>query len=142
MAERHVVAALRAKYARLKGELAHYATDDPEATMLALSQVGSVLRMFAPEADLSTIRPVRPHTPRQGRWTRLALLILRCEGQPLTARQLARRVIGELGLDQRDPRTVSTIECSLHATLAALEGQGIERVSVRPKRWALARVAS
>ena len=137
MAVTHVVSALRRKYAELKGQLHHYPADDPEATMLAISQVGAVLRMFSPGLDLTAIRPKRPHTPRQGRWTRIAVCILRDERRPMTARELARQMIFEARLD---PKLVSTIECSLHVSLAALEGDGVARVCETPKRWAVASI--
>ncbi len=136
MAERHVVFALRRKYAELKGQLAHHRCDDPELVAHELGLVGAVLHMFAPDEDLTAVRPVRPYKADRGRWGRLAVSILRAEGRPMSARAVARRIMGVRGLD---PALVSTIECSLHATLAAWEGFGIERVSDEPKRWAAVR---
>jgi hypothetical protein len=138
MAEKHVVFALRHKYARLKGELASYATPDPEATMHAIAQVGAVLHMFKPDEDLSAIKPVRPCKGKgfRGRWTRPALAFLRSRRRPMTARELARLVMTEQGLDVRDTLLITSVETSLHQSLERLEGHGLTRVSNEPKRWA------
>jgi hypothetical protein len=137
MAERHVVFALRAKYARLKGALEHYRGDDPEPLETAKHQVGAVLLMFNPSEDLEAVRAVRPCSHRRGRWSRLAMDMLRHANGPLTAQELTRRIMAEVGLDQTDAAQFSSIECALHRTLGKLEGDAIVRVTSRPKRWAL-----
>ena len=137
MAERHVVFALRAKYARLKGALEHYRGDDPGELVLAKYHVGAVLLMFSPGEDLDAVQPVRPCSHRRGRWSRLALDILRHANGPLTAQELTRRIMAEAGLDQADLSQFSSIECALHQTIRKLEGDAITRVSDRPKRWAI-----
>ncbi len=136
MAVRPVVFALRRKYAQLKGMQSHYATEDREAVTVAMGHVGETLLLFSPGEDLAAVRPRRPYKFRGDRWTELAVTILRVERRPMSARALARRIIAVRGLDHQDRPTLKSIECALHSTLGRLEGHGLERVSVEPKRWA------
>ena len=122
MAERHVVFALRRKYAELKGVLKFDPTADPFATVKAINEVGCVLRMFNPGEDLSAVRPRRPYKPgRSHSWTRTGLDILRREGRPMTGRALAKRVLATEGVEPKADVLMS-VECSLHATLGRMEG--------------------
>jgi hypothetical protein len=135
MAERHVVTALRRKYAELKGVLKHLPEQDPEPTLIALRQVGCVLRMFSPTEDLSAVAPVRPHKPDRARlWTRSAMDVLRVASAPLTTRQIARRVAE--AHEVHDDATLFSIECSLHATLP--RRPWVKRLDGSPKRWRVA----
>lgn len=139
MGKTFVITGLRRKYAELKGELATLPTlpfEESENCMTALRQVGVVLRMFAPNENLSAIPPIRPSKGRGRAWTREALDILRRNRRPLTAREIARQIVAQRRL-AADPQTVSSIECSLHATLARLEGRGVEKADGAPKRWAI-----
>ncbi len=137
MAETHVVSALRRKYAELKGVLRYDPTADLDATLLATRHVGCVLRMFSPEVDLTTIAPVRPYKDDRRHWSRTALDILRTERRPMTARELARRVLEARGV-AASPDVLMSVECSLHAVLERLEGRGIVREDGEPKRWGVA----
>ena len=98
MAERHVVFALRRKYAELKGVLKFDPTADSYATVEAIRHVGCTLRMFSPAEDLTAIRPRRPYKAQRHTWARTALDILRREGRPMTARALARRALEAEGV--------------------------------------------
>ena|SRR5665213_607076 len=97
-----------------------------------LACLAYVIRMVAPDIDLSAIRPVRPYKPHRHEWSRAALDILRIEGRPMAARELARRVIASEGGNDTD---LPSVECSLHAVLGRLEGQGVIRAEGSPKRW-------
>ena len=134
MAETHVVSALRRKYAELKGVLKYDPTADEGATLLAARQVGCVLRMFSPEVDLTAIDPVRPYKEDRRKWSRTALNILRLERRPMTARALAKRVLWARCV-RSSPDLLVSVECSLHAVLARLEGRGVVRLPGEPKRW-------
>lgn len=139
MAEAHVVSALKRKYAYLKGDLAEIVTwDPPEKVMHDLAMVGAVLHMFDPSADLAAIKPRRAYRQDRQKWARLAVTILKVDARPMSPRALARRIICYRRMDHGNARLVSRIECALHATLAAWEGHGIERVCDHPKRWAVA----
>ncbi len=134
MAERHVVFALRRKYAELKGVLKFDPTADQYATVKAINEVGCVLRMFSPSEDLNAVRPRRPYKPQRHTWARTALDILRREGRPMSARSLARRVLAAEDIDPT-PDVLMSVECSLHAVLGRLEGRGVVREEGEPKRW-------
>jgi hypothetical protein len=136
MAERHVVIALRRKYAELKGVLQTLPIESAEATIIDLRRVGWVLRMFSPDEDLSAIKAVRPSVARGQGWTREALDVLRIEGRPMTAREIAHRIIARRGL-KANPKLVSSIECSLHWRLGNREGDGLVRLEATPKRWSV-----
>ncbi len=133
----HVVTALRRKYAELKGELKYAAALDTGPLVLAINQVGCVLRMFSPDEDLTAIAPVRPYAHDRRAWARTALDILRTANRPMTARELARRVLAATGAAPT-PDTLSSVECSLHAVLGRLEGRGVVREDGEPKRWLVA----
>jgi hypothetical protein len=137
MAEPHVVSALKRKYAELKGELKFAPPPDTEPLVLAIRQVGCVLRMFSPDEDLTAIKPVRAYAGERHSWARTALDILRETGRPMSARELGRAVLAARGVPCRD-RTLVSVECSLHAVLGRLEGRGIVREDGSPKRWRIA----
>ena len=100
-----------------------------------LAHIAHVIRLVAPDTDLAAIRPVRPYKPHRHEWSRAALDILRVEGRPMAARELARRVIVSEGGEASD---LSSVECCLHAVLGRLEGQGVIRAQGSPKRWRVA----
>jgi hypothetical protein len=123
-----VVTALRRKYAELKGK------GDAET----MAHVGATILLFDPAQDLAAIAAIRPYKSDRDHWSRTALDILRKAQEPLSAPDLARRVIETLGRDQGDRRLYMSVLCSLHATLGKLEGDVLERVGDEPKTWALA----
>jgi hypothetical protein len=135
--EPYVVTALRRKYAELKGILAHRPYADHTDTLDAIRCIGGALRVFNPTEDLSTIAPVRPYKGNRAHWTRRALVILRQEQRPMTARALARWIMRERDIDAADVITLNSVEVALHITLGRLEGDGVERAEGEPKRWSL-----
>ncbi len=134
MADTFVIKGLRRKYAELKGRIRYTADCWDDATLDALRQVGLVLLMFNPGEDLSAIAPRRPYKGHRSKhWTRTALDVLRASSEPLTARQIARRVAALDGVT--DPAALYSIECSLHVTLP--KRVGVVMVGHNPKRWAV-----
>src|SRR5471030_2714606 len=121
MAESPVVYALRRKYADLKGVLKYRAPDDTDELILAIRQVGCVLRMFKPGENLSAIEPIRPMRKKPRKWSRVAFTIMRREPGPFTVRELARRVMAETGAGPQDLATIDAALCSL---MERLEGRG------------------
>ncbi len=85
---------------------------------------------------MNAIKPIRPYKGARRSWSRAALDILRREGVPMAPRELARRVIAQEGGTEAD---LPSVECSLHAVLGRLEGQGVIRAEGSPKRWGVAR---
>jgi hypothetical protein len=138
MAEAHVLFALRHRYARVLGTLVAQA-GDPIKLTADLAHLAAVLRMFSPREDVAAIAPVRPWKRRRGSgratWTLAALDVLRTANEPLTTRQIARRIADRRGVT--DPATLYSIECSLHVTLANRQGAGVLRAEGSPKRWSI-----
>lgn len=129
MAETHVLFALKAKYARLSGAIAagHDRADD-------LAHVAAVIHMFNPAEDLSAIRPIRPYPESRDRWRRPALALLREANEPMTARDIAKRLLAAQGLPMTF-KNLQRIECSMHVILDRLGYIGVVREPGRPKRW-------
>jgi len=131
----YLTGALRRKYGQLLGEARDLFAD--RARIKAdLEHVGAVLRMFDPDVDLTTIKPIRPYREKRQRWSRDALAVLRKANEPMTARALANRVLTGRGVPLTVPNQ-QRVECSLHAVLERLEGRGVVRASEHPKRWAI-----
>jgi len=54
---------------------------------------------------------------------------------PHDPRAIARRIAHDQGI--AEPKTIASIECSLHITLEKRIGDGVVRVEGSPKRWRL-----
>lgn len=135
MADRHVVTALRRKYAELKGVVRFFAVNDIETAEVDLLRVGKVLLMFSPGDDLSAIPAIRPYVGKRGHWTRRALGVLRTTGKALTTFELADRIIADAWLSETDTSLKRSIASALGKSLQTYEGAGIERASEGPRRW-------
>jgi hypothetical protein len=131
MAETHVLAALKRRYAVTLGQGGQ--ADD-------LAHLAAVIRMFAPGEDVAAIKPVRPYSKRRDGngavWLREAFRVLRTANAPMSAREIAARVMAARGIEP-DARTAASVECSLLATLGKRVGADVVRVEGRPMRWAL-----
>jgi len=122
--EAYIVTALRRKYAELKG------LGGGEA----LAHVGSTLLLFKPGEDLDAIPAIRPYRPQRSKYLADAFRVLRQANAPMTAREIARRVLEAHGVPLVR-NNLQRVECSLHAVLERMEGDGVERVGDDPKRW-------
>ena len=131
----YVIAALRRRYAKSKGELGDLFCDR-ERIKADMAHLGAVLVMFAPDADLAAIRPIRPYKAQGRRWSRTALDILRTANRPLKAFELARLVMSRQGVAP-DRRTMMTIAYSLQAVLARLQQRGLVVTTGKPRRWSV-----
>jgi hypothetical protein len=131
MAEPHVLSALKRQYAKTLDFMARGlgGSDD-------LEHLGAVILIFAPDTDLTTIKPIRRKHPRQGRWARAALQTIRTAERPMTIRDLALAVMD--GRDgPTDRRVRASIESDLHPVLNRLAEEGLLTVTGSPKRWLL-----
>ena len=131
-----VIIGLRRRYAQTLGALCA-AHGDRLRLMSDLTHLAHVIRMFAPGEDVEAIKPLRQWRNRRGRasWSRLALDVLREANETLTTRQIANRIAKAQGVT--DPKTVASIECSLHITLGKRVGEGVVQTDTSPKRWHL-----
>ena len=126
--EAYIATALRRKYAELKG------LGDGEA----LAHAGATLLLFKPGEDLDAIPAIRPYRVQRSKYLADAFRVLRQANGPMTAREIARRVLEARGVPLVR-NNLQRVECSLHAVLERLEGDGVERVGDEPKRWVVAR---
>ena len=129
MAENQLIFGLKRQYAKTLGLI-----EAGEDGANDLDHLAAVILMFKPDENLAAIKPVRPYRENRERWSRTALTILRREGQPMTARALARRVLAHHGVPLIRAN-LQRVECSLHAVLERLEGRGVIRAEDAPKRW-------
>lgn len=131
MADSPVLFALRRRYGELLGRGG--SADD-------LGHVAAVLRMFNAGEDVAAIRPIRPYVSRSGRspraalWTRTAIAVLKTANEPMSARELAVRVLTLLERPQ-EPATVKNVQVSLLNTLRLKPD--VVRLPGRPMRWAI-----
>jgi hypothetical protein len=126
----YMLAGLRREFAQALGRAAG---GDPSAPG-DLVHLGAVILLVEPWADLAAIAPVRPYRESRASWLVDALTILRTEGEPMTARAIAKRLL-QARSEKLCRTNLQRAECSLHAALERLEGRGIKRASGSPKRW-------
>lgn len=131
MADPQVIHALRRKYRELIGR-----GGSPED----VAHVAAVLLMFRPGEDLSALRPLRPYS-RAGRnsrrtWMRGALDVLRTANGPMTAREIAERVIAAQGLALTTQLRINVVNSLL---IGLPKKPGVTCYPGRPRRWVLAR---
>ncbi len=136
-----LVKTLRRTYAHKLGEIAA-GVGDEAALRADLTHLAAVIRMFWPAQDFAAIRPIRPSTNRRGGngpvWFTSALDVLREAQEPLTAKEIVRRIMRARGEPEDGPEAVSA-ECSVLATLGRRRAEiGIVRSGTRrPFKWAV-----
>lgn len=132
MANIYALHALRRKYGQALGLLK---IGDPDAGA-DLDHLGPVILMFSSTEDLSAIKPIRPYPVNRDRWNREALAVLKEEAAPMTAREIAKRLLTARSVEHTY-RNLQRVECSLYVVLERLEGRGIMRASEGPRRWTI-----
>jgi hypothetical protein len=137
MAESHVVTALRSKRAELAGEI--NAVEKHVAQLRAnLVHLDATLRLFDPSADPETIPNKRPYHRRRwfsdGELPRRILDTLRTSPDPLSANDLAERIIAQKGFAEGDAQTLLTIRKSVQSYLRHQTGKP-EREVFCVARW-------
>ncbi len=100
MADEIAVAALVRKRAELAGRIDH-ARRELDGMLAGLAALDATLRLFDPEIRVESIRPKR-HRPGNGQpspgiETREVLAVLREAAGPLTAREIAFRLLAQAG---------------------------------------------
>lgn len=105
-----------------------------------LAHIRAVVRMISPDEDFRAIKAVRPHTNRKGQsgavWLRAALAVMRTADTPMTAREIALRVLEARG-EAVTPEALATVQCSLLVTLKRRVGIGVVQHPGYPRRWSL-----
>ena len=121
MAENQLIIGLKRQYAKTLGFIA---VGGDRADNLA--HLAAVIRMFAPDVDLTAIKPFRPYRPHRSKYLRDALSTQRQADSPMTARALARHVLAARGVPL-SRANLQWVECSLHAILKRQEGTSVVR---------------
>lgn len=143
MADSHVISALVDKRARLDGEIKarRFQIMRLEAEM---AHVDAVIRMFNPSYDISKIATKRsfgknPAGTRKGAGSREALTVLREAGEPLTASEIARRVL-ERQNKVASPEAVQMLAATVHSTFSRRRDGAVQLdATTYPGQWRLNR---
>lgn len=121
--------ALRRRYAETLG--GQHPADD-------LEPLAAVIRMFSPSEDLNAIEAIRPYVNRRGRWgpvwARATIEVLRTANAPMSAAEIARRVLADRGMDG-DQAAFKNVQSSILTTLRTKPG--VFRSGGGPVRWSL-----
>lgn len=138
MGEPHVISALKAKRARLAGEIIQ-AQEIVATRTKELLAIDAVIRLFSPDTDPDMIAPIRPTSHglffRYRELTRLCITILRRAGQPMTLDQIVGHVMEIRGLPH-DRRLQRHVYGTARAALLRLTRKGtVRRVLNEPDQW-------
>ncbi len=123
MGESHVVSALVKRRAELAGEIEAVA-GRLKALRASLEHLDATLLMFEPDAEPTAIAPKawRPKVDWAGRgeMVRKTLAVLRASGEPLTAREIALRI---MHADAADTDSLPAVKAMTKRTNEALRRQ-------------------
>jgi len=130
MTDSHVVSALKDKRARLDGEIQMRRYQITRLEM-ELAHVDAVIRMFLPGYDVEKIATKRsfaknPAGVRKGAGSRQALTVLREAGEPLTCREIARRVLEKQG-KAAVPDACGMLAKTIHSTFSRRRRNNLPR---------------
>ncbi len=134
MEHEHVLAALIRKRAHLAGEADMLRTRVAQINA-DLAHLDAAIQLFDAELDPGTIRPVcrrGPDAARHGERSRAMLTVMREAGEPLTAAEIARRVMVQQGLEVGDQRFAQRLKKQLLAALTRQQQRGVVRSEQRP----------
>ena len=143
MADTHVISALVDKRARIDGEIKMRRYQIARLEM-ELAHIDAVIRMFSPSYDIGTIATKRsfgknPAGVPKGVGSRHALSVLREAGEPLTANDMAGRVLVKLAkVDTPEARQM--LAATIVSTFSRRKDRAVEYdASTHPGRWTVGR---
>jgi len=130
----HTISGLVAKRAEIAGKLEHHQAIVRQL-FIDLDALDQAIRMFAPDMELSEIKP-KPMPPRhaayKGEVARVVLGTLREAKRPCSTQELTMHVMAERGMNTADKRLVKTVSkrvgaCLRHHRLKGLikSGKGL-----------------
>jgi hypothetical protein len=138
MPEPHVITGLKAKRARIAGEIIQAQEVVARRTKEMLA-IDAVILLFSPDCDPEMIPPIRPASRglffRYGQLARLCLTILREAKGPLTLDGVIDRVMAEKGLpdDRRVRRRI--YEITRQCLLRQAQKGRVRRILDEPDQW-------
>jgi hypothetical protein len=129
MENEHALNALLRKRAELAGQFEHHQAKARQL-LIDLDSVDATIRFFAPDMDLSEVKP-RPMPPRhaayKGEVARIVLGTLRDAGRPCSSQELTMHVMAERGMNTADKRLVKTVSKRVAACLRHHRPKGLLR---------------
>jgi hypothetical protein len=134
MTHEHTISGLVTKRAEIAGKLEHHQAIVRQL-FIDLDAIDQAIRMFAPDMELSEIKP-KPMPPRQaaykGEVARVVLGTLREAKRACSTQELTMHVMAERGMNTADKRLVKTVSkrvgaCLRHHRLKGLikSGKGL-----------------
>lgn len=146
MADPHVISALVDKRARIDGEIKMRRYQITRLEM-ELAHVDAVIRMFRPDYDIDKIASKRsfaknPAGVPKGTGSRHAMSVLREAGEPLTANDIAGRVLVKLGkVDTPEARQM--LATTIVSTFSRRKDGAVKYdAATHPGRWTVGRLAT
>lgn len=119
MKNEHTINGLVAKRAELAGKFEHHQAVTRQL-LIDLDAIDQAIRMFAPDMELSEIKP-KPLPPRhaayKGEVARIILGTLRDAKRPCSTQELTMHVMAERGMNTADKRLVKTVSKRVGACL-------------------------
>lgn len=106
-----------------------------------LAHVEATIRLFKADWDRTAVAPLRPKVRSRwagkGRASQAALAVLRAADQPLSAREIAVRIMEAKGIDATDARAVQEVASGVHGALKRRLGNGVVAHDGFPRLWAI-----
>jgi hypothetical protein len=138
MAEPHVISGLKAKRARIAGEIIQ-AQEVVARRTKELLAIDAVLLLFSPNSDPEMIAPIRPTTRglffQYRELARLCLSALRKAGRPVTLEWIADVVMAAKGLPD-DNKLRKHVMDAARQSLMRMERKGlVRRILDQPDSW-------
>jgi hypothetical protein len=138
MGEPHVISGLKAKRARIAGEIIQ-AQEIVARRTKELLAIDAVIRMFSPDCDPDMIAPIRPSSRglffQYKELGRLCLDALRIAGKPVTLDQIASHVMLAKGLPD-DKHLRKRVTDTARASLMRQAQKGrVRRILDEPDMW-------
>jgi hypothetical protein len=134
------ISALVRKRAELAG-LVEHTRAQLDALSANLGHVDATLRLFDPEIRLDAIRPKAPRPAacpgRPEITTRMVLDALRRAGEPLSAREIAARVLAEIGVDGGDAKVLRAVAERVGEALRKQRAKGMVGFDQGTAGWRL-----
>jgi hypothetical protein len=138
VAETHVISGLKARRARIAGEIIR-AQEIVASRTRELLAIDTVLRMFSPDSDPDMISPIRP-PPRglffkYGELARLALEIMREAGRPVTLERIIDLAMEAKGLPDDTRLRKHVTDVARQALMRMARRGRVRRILDEPHMW-------
>jgi hypothetical protein len=127
MTHEHTISGLVTKRAEIAGKLEHHQAITRQL-FIDLDAIDQAIRMFAPDMELSEIKP-KPMPPRhaayKGEVARVVLGTLREAKRACSTQELTMHVMAERGMNTADKRLVKTVSNRVGACLRHHRRKGL-----------------